>query len=85
MVKVRGAQAKNQGGPSLFLKILHTKYIYIYFGTQGGPGPPLPSTWVRPCLVTNYNTLQGAKSHSQEKFLNHAFLHIILMMYHVCL
>ena len=34
-------------------------------------------------LVTNYNTLQGAKSHSQEKFLNHAFLHIILMMYHV--
>ena len=29
MVEVRGARAKNQGGPSLFLKILHT--IFFFF------------------------------------------------------
>ena len=46
MVEVRGARVKNRGGQSLFLKILHTKKKK--FWTQGGLGPPLPSTWVHP-------------------------------------
>ena len=46
MVEVRGARVKNRGGQSLFLKILHTKKKN--FWTQGGLGPPLPSTWVHP-------------------------------------
>ena len=48
MGEVRGAQAKIQGAQAFFMKILYTKKKI--FWTQGGPGPPLPSAWVRPCF-----------------------------------
>ena len=40
-----GGQAKNQRAQAFFMKILYTKKKN--FLTQGGPGPPLPSAWVR--------------------------------------
>ena len=51
MVKVRGAQAKNQGGPSLFLKILHTK-IFFFFGDPGGAWAPF-ALYLGPSLLSD--------------------------------
>ena len=49
MVEVRGAWAKNQGGPSLFLKILHTKKKNLKKKNLGSsPLCPLPGSVPRP-------------------------------------
>ena len=42
-----GGQAKNQRAQIFFMKILYTKKKIFW---TPGPGPPLPSAWVRPWI-----------------------------------
>ena len=58
MIFGRGPELKTKGGPSPFFfgfSENFTSQKKIFFWAQGGPGPPLGSTWVRPCEVHRYN------------------------------